>query len=818
MVDLAGTVATGYCAKLFAEHGATVINVEAPGRGHPMRHVPPFKEGVAAPEASGLYTYLNVHKRSVTLDLEDPDQRPALAALCRRAHALLLGPGTGSSAVGPLSLQEARALAPEAVVAALTWFGVDGPYAGYACNDAVIHSLAGLVYAIGPAEGPPLLPNGYQAQVVGGLTAFSLLAAQLLARRLGNAAGGTWLDLSLFEANLCFGETGTVSVYNLGELSPRLGINRYRPTYPAGVYRCRDGWVGVTALIPRQWQSLCDLLGLPELGRDPRYQTALERQDAADHLDTLIGPRLLERTAAEWFHAGQKARVPLALVPRLEELFRLEQFTSRGTFEEVHHPDQGSFPMPGTAFRLQRSGPRRGGTAPRLGADNAVLDPPPGTAARPWRRPPSPLPPASGNAETGTPATAQGLLAGIRVVDLSMGWAGPLAARHLADMGAQVLKVEACQHFDWWRGWEATPEMVRDNEVEKSSAFNTMNRNKLGLTLDLTQERGRDLLKRLVAVSHVVVENFAASVLPKLGLDYPELVRVNPDLVMISMPPFGASGPWKNYRAYGSTVEHASGLPHLHGEPHWPPTMQHVALGDPVAGLNAIAALLIALWHRAESGRGQWIDLSQVEALFPLGAHGFASQSLCKVPPPRHGSRHPHCAPHGVYPCRGEDRWLTLTVLSEEQWRALCRALDRPDWVQDPRFRDAAARKANEEALDRLVAQWTRNQDRDTAMARLQALAVPSAAVHHVGELLNDAQLRARGFWQWLERDFVGNQPNPSPPYREAGARPRIESPAPTLGQHNHRVLKELLRLDEEELRELQELAVIGTEPSLEDA
>ena len=174
------------------------------------------------------------------------------------------------------------------------------------------------------------------------------------------------------------------------------------------------------------------------------------------------------------------------------------------------------------------------------------------------------------------------LLAGVRVVDLSMGWAGPLAARHLADMGADVIKVEGCVRFDWWRGWEATQEWINEGGAEKSSAFNTVNRNKRDLTLDLATPTGVALLKRLVAISDVVVENYSAGVLPKLGLDYPVLAEVNPEIVMISMPAFGSDGPWQGYRAYGSTVEHASGLPHLSGNPDDPPTMVHVALGDSV--------------------------------------------------------------------------------------------------------------------------------------------------------------------------------------------------------------------------------------------
>src|SRR5262245_64618416 len=205
------------------------------------------------------------------------------------------------------------------------------------------------------------------------------------------------------------------------------------------------------------------------------------------------------------------------------------------------------------------------------------------------------------------------LLHGVRIIDLSMGWAGPLATRHLADMGAQIIKVESCARFDWWRGWEATPEWIAQNAAELSAPFNTVNRNKMDITLDLVSPTGAALFKRLVAVADAVVENYSAGVLPKLGLDYPALRAVNEELVMVSMPAFGANGPWRNYRAYGSTVEHASGLPHLNGNADWPPAMIHVAYGDAVGGLNGAAALLTALRHRRRTGQGQHVDLSQSE-------------------------------------------------------------------------------------------------------------------------------------------------------------------------------------------------------------
>jgi crotonobetainyl-CoA:carnitine CoA-transferase CaiB-like acyl-CoA transferase len=409
------------------------------------------------------------------------------------------------------------------------------------------------------------------------------------------------------------------------------------------------------------------------------------------------------------------------------------------------------------------------------------------------------------------------LLSGLRVIDLSMGWAGPLAARHLADRGADVIKVESCRHFDWWRGWDLTPEAFELRAWEKSPAFNMVNRNKRGITLDLSSDRGAEILKRLVKDADAVVENYAGTVLPKLGLEYDVLRQVNPSIVMLSMPPFGATGDWKTYRAYGSTIEQASGLPHFQGEEGGPPAMQHVALGDPVAGLNGAAALLTTLLHREISGEGQHIDLSHVECVIPLGVHGFLEHTVLGRSFERPGRRHPHRAPHGVYPCQGHNRWMTIAIETDEQWRTLAgymgEGLKPQVWAQEERFSTAAQRKADEDELDRLLSLWTADRDRDLLSSKLRRLGLPCVPFYDSGDLLGDPQLNARGFWQWVERDHVGVQPQPSPPYRSAREALPIVRPAPTLGQHNQEVLGDLLGMDEGEIEELTKTGVIGTFP-----
>ena len=252
---------------------------------------------------------------------------------------------------------------------------------------------------------------------------------------------------------------------------------------------------------------------------------------------------------------------------------------------------------------------------------------------------------------------------------------GAARGPHLADMGAEVIKV-GCVRFDWWRSWEATQEWIDDNGAEKSVAYLYANRNKLDITLDLESERSRQLLLQLVSKSDALIENFSGGTLQKLNLSYEEIREANEQIVMLSMPAFGSDGPWAEFRAYGSTIEHSSGLPHLNGWPDDPPTMQHVALGDSIAGLNGVAAMLTALEHKSRTGEGQFIDLNQAECLFPLAVHGILQHSVESNSFDRYGNSHPDYAPYGVYPCSGEDNWILIQVFDEPEWEHLKQMTD----------------------------------------------------------------------------------------------------------------------------------------------
>ena len=363
VIDIGGTIATGYCGKLFADHGADVIDVE-PLRGAATRMLAPFNDSATPPDNSALHVYLSANKRSVALDVHSAEGRAIFLQLARDAH-VVLDASVGKTSV---SFGDLIAVSPRVVFSRITWFGQSGPYANYAGTDGVCHALIGMLRGIGPEEGPPVMPSGYQAQIVGGLTAYIGTLGHVILEELGNRTRSCLLDTSIYEANLCFTDVGAVGAFNTGVVAPRMGVNRFPPTFPLGIYPCRDGWIGITALTPSQWASFCALLDLAELADVPAYQTTLGRLADAAVLEPIFRQRVAERSAHELFHRGQGMRIPLALVPTMEQLFSVDQYVARGAFAQISHPLQGSITAPTTPFKLYRTPARVGGAAPRLGA------------------------------------------------------------------------------------------------------------------------------------------------------------------------------------------------------------------------------------------------------------------------------------------------------------------------------------------------------------------------------------------------------------------------------------------------------------------
>jgi crotonobetainyl-CoA:carnitine CoA-transferase CaiB-like acyl-CoA transferase len=756
-----------------------VIKVE-PTDGDPTRN-----------DDANWFAYLNYGKKSVTPDAVGVD------ALMASANVLIDSSGIDRSAH------------PHLVALDLSWFGRSGPYRDFGATDAMCRALAGFVQLIGPEDGPPLTLPDYQSAIMGGLAAFIPAMASLL-----GGESRAW-EVSVHEATIALAEYQAIEAWSLQAPQKRWGFNRFTPTYPMGAYRCKSGWIGITIVTPAQWKSFCDLMDMPALGRDPHHVMGPERLARADALEARFVPRFLDRTAEEWFAAGLELRLPFAIVPDMKQVLEWPVWRERKAIVPIHMGDE-IVEAPGSPLHLTRTPPAFGGTVPGIGQHNALCHPERSEGSNGGReilRFAQDEKSARANGARASGAGASNVrnerpLAGLRIIDLSMGWAGPICTRNLADLGADVIKVEACGYPDWWRGVDNRPETVTERLYEKSQRFNIMNRGKRAITLDLTVPDGVALAKALVAGADAVIENYSAEVLRKFGLDYPVLVEVNPSLVMVSMAAFGGSGAWRETRAYGSTLEQGSGLPSVAGRPQDPPMMNHLAYGDAVGGLNACSAMLVALLHRKRTGEGQFIDLSQIQCMLPFAAPWVMEQSATGKVAPRAGNRHARCVPHGVFPSAGTDKWISIAATDDAMWGALTKVIG----LDDPALGTAPGRRAQEDRIEATIAAWTRQRSPDEAMAVLQKAGVAAGAIRHPFDLIDDPHLEARGFWQWIDRAFVGRHPQPSPPYRdEAGPIP-VRRPAGTLGECNEEVLGGVLGLGRAELDRLASDGVIGTE------
>jgi crotonobetainyl-CoA:carnitine CoA-transferase CaiB-like acyl-CoA transferase len=399
-------------------------------------------------------------------------------------------------------------------------------------------------------------------------------------------------------------------------------------------------------------------------------------------------------------------------------------------------------------------------------------------------------------------------LAGVRIADLSMMWAGPYATRLLAEMGAEVIKIESPRAWDNVR--TLLPQPGAPEPWNTSYYFNDYNRDKKSLTLDLAQARGRALFLELVAVCDCVIENYRADVLDKLGIGWDALREARPDVVLVSMAGFGKTGAERNLVGFGPIIEQMAGMASTTGYgDDGVPYKTGISYGDPIGGLAAAGAVTLALIQRRRTGRGAWIDLAQRETMAQMIGPAFAAASLRGEAPVPRGNRDARFAPQGVYPCAGEDQWLAVSARTDTEWASLARAIGAPELARLP----LAERRARHDALDRRIETWTRGRAPDEAAATLQSVGVPASRVLDANAIHDDPHLDARGYWTRLPHPKMPAWKQPVSSWRLAEANPTPRRHAPLFGEHNREILCGLLGHDEAELAELHAAGIIGDAP-----
>ena len=407
---------------------------------------------------------------------------------------------------------------------------------------------------------------------------------------------------------------------------------------------------------------------------------------------------------------------------------------------------------------------------------------------------------------------ADGPLRGLRILDLTHVWAGPLATRMLADLGAEVVKIEAPMGRGPRRyrgglplgGWlgGAPP---ADEPWNVNAIFVKLQRNKKSVAVDLKTKAGRAVFLDLVAEADVVMENFSARAMPALGLGYAQLAEANPRIIYVAMPGYGTSGPYRDRVAFGPTVEPMSGLTTVMGYSPEEPRNTAMALMDPITAVNGAAAVLDAVRRRQRTGEGAFVELSLHEGGVAFCGPWLVEAQLGRQPIARIGNRHPAMAPHGVYPCAGEDAWIALSCRDDDEWRALCGVVDGL-----PEDADLRQRFAAHDDIDDAIAAWTRRHPKDGAAETLQAAGVPAGPVNITPDMTADAQVRSRGFFVPLE---AGPTPMPGNPIKMAGIASADWTPCPRLGADNRSVLQNWLGYDEERIEALEAAGVLVDKP-----
>jgi crotonobetainyl-CoA:carnitine CoA-transferase CaiB-like acyl-CoA transferase len=773
VVDFSSGIAGGYATKLFADAGADVIQVEPPG-GDTLRTHSATRGTLPPGEDGALFQFLAASKRSVVGAPGDPE----VEALIAQADLVVVsdeGLARGSRAW--------TARDPRLVVLSITPFGTEGPYAGRPWSELTIQAECGSVAGRGLPEQPPIMAGGQTTFWVGGT--FAAVAALAAVQHAQQTGRGEWIDFSLLEVmNLAAGIYADLMM-SLGGRQPlsqparTVEIPSIEPTL--------DGWVGFNTNTRQQFDDFLLLIERTDLQGDEGLASLMQRWQRRDEWNAAVRAWTSRHTTAEIVERAALLRIPVAPVNDGAGVLGHEHFRARGVF--VKNPS-GGFLQPRPPYRIDDKEAPPPGPSPALGEHQGRIE------ARERSAPSSPggdhLP-----------------LKGIRILDATAWWAGPSATGMLATLGAEVIHLEAAerpdgarmigglfigQHEQWW---------------EHSGLFLGANVNKRGLTLNLREERGRELCLDLIAKCDVFVENYSPRVVEQFGLGWDAVHARSPRTILGRMPAFGLTGPWRDHVGFAQTMEQITGLAWLTGHADDQPRIQRGPC-DPIAGMHASYATLVALEERRATGKGSLVECTMVEGALNAAAEQIVEFGAYGNRMQREGNRSPGAAPQNVYACRGEERWLALSVGDDDQWQALRGVLGDPGWAEDPALQSHAGRRADHDRVDQEIAAWAAEQELEAAVERLLAAGVPAAAVFDGREAYRHPQLVARGFFEPLDHPIAGQHPVPTVPFRYASVPRWLRRPSPTLGQHNQEILVDLLGVGEEELARLEQEGVIG--------
>lgn len=760
VLEYTGGILAAYCGRLFADMGATVTCLERPG-GAPLRFAAPL-----AGRQSLLFEHLTAAKIRGAVDPLVPAGRADLEHLLSMADVFIEDTSPDGPFEGDLHPEAIRTRHPHLVVISLSQFGRTGPYAGWRGNELTSQAIGGLAYVTGKPDQPPLKLAGNPLQFAAAIAGTLGGVAALFDRR--RTREGRWVDVSVMEFATGNQELGTL--YTWMGLVRKRAFPTMAPAYEYSLYPCRDGWVDLGTTLGDYLPTLAKLIDRPELVDDPRFRDSFGIFMNHEPLAEMIRANFAGRDRDEIFHSAMRARYFCGPVLSPSEVLANEQLVAREFWDR-----SGGQLRPGTALRFAK-GPKG----------------------------PSWLLPARGNRP----------LTGIRVIDFTLAYAGPVATRYLAELGADVIHLSSVQY----PGRYVESSFWPDNEPgerpwDREGYTTDRYMGKREVTLNLNDERGREVFWKLLATADVFVDNHSPRALRNMRLTFDEVSARVPGIIMVSLSAFGQEGPWADYSATGDVLEAAGGMCDATGYEGGDPERCGMVYLDTVAGTFAALGAVAGLEHRASTGGGCYVDYSMLEGAVATLPEPVLAASAGAAYPGRIGNRHPTEAPHNLYPASGDDEWVAIAARNDAEWTALATALGHPEWLTDARFASAEQRQANAGTLDSFISAKTQARDKWTTARALQAAGVPSAPCLHMDEVMTDPHLWARGTMQFVQHTY-GRYAWPHEfPGIIHGADTSIPRPAPALGEHNDEILGGELGLTADELEALRRDDVIGERP-----
>lgn len=788
VVELGGGFSAAYAAKLLGDHGADVVKVEPP-EGDPGRLRGPFPGGVEDPEKSGAFLALNVNKRGVVLDPATDAGRRELDRLTAWADILvhnLPHERAAELGVAPGTFEAGH---PRLVVVSITPFGMTGPYRDYQGTELIVANAGGWTNLCpgthSEPEAPPLKVFGHQCALMAGTA--GALVALATARETRRSGVGEHIDLSEQEYVASVLEGG-VPLYTYRNAV----LKRFHPRglIPWRIFEAKDGPIFLVCAEQDQWQRLVEFMGNPEWAQLEVFADMRSRVENQDLVHQFVQDFIADWNAWELYHEAQKQRICFAPITNYAELAANEHLRARGFFTAVDQPGIGPVEHMAPAVLTATGRAAISRPSPRLGQHNDEV--------------------LGGELPARSPSESQDQrlpLDGVRVVDLTWVWAGTFCTMNLAHLGAEVVHMESAKRPDLYR--RTTLDTTgAESGLNESGMFNQWNQGKLGVAVDLSDPRGIEVVKDLVRISDVVVQNFATGVLERLGLGYDELREVNPRIILASVSGYGQSGPFRDYMGYGPATSPLTGISAVTGYVDGGPEEVGVSMPDPNAGITAALAIVSALERRDRTGAGDHLDVTLFESSAAYGVEAWMEYALNGTQPERNGNRDPWMAPHGCFPCAGEDEWVAIACAGDDEWRTLA-AIIEPGLADDTRFDSLESRKTNEGALEEIVAGWTKDRDRWHVATMLQSSGVAAFPTFTCEDIVDDPHLNARRYIERLPHAVVGTRAHTGIPWRLARRPNGVRCPAPFLGADTDDTLRNILGYDAERIAALRAADVL---------